>query len=118
MNQNYSIVLLWSPEDDAYIARVNELPGCFADGATAAEAVAALDLVIEDWVEEANRIGKPVPPPVTTQTVDQMATAAAQQFRTFMQGQLDKLVEQAKQKIQLNPALASYDPADFWKSEA
>ena len=116
MNEKYSIVLLWSPDDEAYIARVNELPGCFADGATAVEAVAALDLVIEDWVEEAQRLKKPLPRAFTTQSVEQVAEAAAQQFRAFMQAQVDKLVEQAKQQIQLNPALATYDPADFWKT--
>ena len=115
MNDKYSITLIWSAEAEAYIARVAELPRCFADGATAEEAVEAVHLVIEDWIEEARRLGRPIPQPLTTQTIEQMATQAAEQFRAYVQGQVDLLVEQTRQKLELNPALASHDPADFWK---
>jgi predicted RNase H-like HicB family nuclease len=71
MNDKYSIALMWSDEDEAYIARVNELPGCFADGETAEEAIRAVHLVIGDWIEEARRLGRDVPAPLTTQVVDQ-----------------------------------------------
>lgn len=33
-------IIHWSEEDDAFTAEASELPGCAADGATYAEAVA------------------------------------------------------------------------------
>ena len=47
----YELIIYWSAEDEAYIAEVPELPGCAADGATYAEAVANVEVVIKDWVE-------------------------------------------------------------------
>ena len=101
MNDNYSIALIRSTEDKAYIARVMELPGCFADGETAEEAVAAIRLVIEDRLEEAKWLGRPIPQPMTTQTVEEMSQSAAEQFRQFVQKQVDELMEQVKRRMHL-----------------
>jgi predicted RNase H-like HicB family nuclease len=49
----YEVILYWSKNDEAYIAQVPELPGCAADGATRQEAVAAVELVIAEWIATA-----------------------------------------------------------------
>ena len=59
----YEIVIYWSKEDDAYIAEVPELAGCAADGATYAEALANVDVVIQEWIETAEELGRPIPEP-------------------------------------------------------
>jgi len=59
----YEIILYWSPEDNAYIAEVPELPGCFADGDTQKEALDNTDVVITEWIETATLIGRDVPKP-------------------------------------------------------
>jgi predicted RNase H-like HicB family nuclease len=59
----YEIILYWSDEDQAYIAEVPELPGCAADGATYEEALINVGVVIDEWIEEAKRLGRPVPRP-------------------------------------------------------
>lgn len=59
----YEIILYWSREDEAYIAEVPELPGCAADGATYAEAVANVERVIREWIETARELGRDVPEP-------------------------------------------------------
>ena len=53
----------WSAEDKAFIAEVPELPGCMADGATKAKALAAAERVAREWVETARELGRAVPEP-------------------------------------------------------
>jgi predicted RNase H-like HicB family nuclease len=62
-NIRYEIILYWSQEDQAFIAEVPELPGCAADGATYQEAVAHAEVVIREWIETAQELGRPVPAP-------------------------------------------------------
>lgn len=59
----YEIILYWSDEDEAYIAEVPELSGCTADGATYQEAVANVAIVIDQWIQTAKELGRPVPEP-------------------------------------------------------
>ena len=59
----YEIILYWSQEDDGYIADVPELAGCMADGKTPVEAVKNAEVVIQEWLETAVRLGRPIPEP-------------------------------------------------------
>ncbi len=59
----YEIILYWSEEDHAFIAEVPELPGCAADGQTYAEALANAERVIEQWIEVATELNRPIPKP-------------------------------------------------------
>ena len=59
----YEIILYWSDEDEAFIAEVPDLPGCAADGPTRQEALAAVEVVISEWLETARDLGRPVPKP-------------------------------------------------------
>lgn len=59
----YEIVMYWSDEDHAFIAEVPELPGCAADGSTYAEALANVDVIIQEWIETARELGREIPEP-------------------------------------------------------
>jgi predicted RNase H-like HicB family nuclease len=59
----YEVIIYWSNEDDAYVAEVPELPGCMADGATYQEALANAEQVIQEWIETAQELGRPIPEP-------------------------------------------------------
>jgi len=59
----YELILFWSEEDQAFIAEVTELPGCMADGASYAEAVANAEKVIQEWIQTAQEMGRPIPTP-------------------------------------------------------
>ena len=62
-NIKYEIILYWSHEDQAFIAEVPELPGCAADGASYQKAVANVEVVIREWIETAQELGRPIPAP-------------------------------------------------------
>ena len=62
-NSRHQVVIYWSADDDAFIAEVPELPGCAADGATYQDALAAVEFVIQEWIETAQELGRLVPEP-------------------------------------------------------
>jgi predicted RNase H-like HicB family nuclease len=59
----YEVIIYWSEEDRAYIAEVPELPGCMADGSTYQEALANAETIIQEWIETATELGRPIPVP-------------------------------------------------------
>lgn len=59
----YEVIIYWSVEDEAFIAEVPELPGCAADGATYTEVMANVEVIIAEWIETAQAIGRPIPEP-------------------------------------------------------
>jgi predicted RNase H-like HicB family nuclease len=59
----YELVIYWSEEDKAFIAEVPELAGCAADGRTYSEAIANVEVVIQEWLETARELGRPIPKP-------------------------------------------------------
>jgi predicted RNase H-like HicB family nuclease len=59
----YEIILYWSKDDYAFIAEVPELPGCAADGATYQESIANVEVIIREWIETAQELGRPIPTP-------------------------------------------------------
>ena len=61
MSPKYEVIIYWSKEDEAFIAEVPELPGCRADGPSYAEALAAAEVVIREWIETAKALGRPIP---------------------------------------------------------
>jgi predicted RNase H-like HicB family nuclease len=59
----YEVIIYWSEEDQAFIAEVPELPGCAADGETYQEALQNLEIIMQEWIETANALGRPIPQP-------------------------------------------------------
>ena len=59
----YEVIIYWSKDDQAFIAEVPELSGCAADGATYQEALANVETVIQEWIETAKDLGRPIPEP-------------------------------------------------------
>jgi predicted RNase H-like HicB family nuclease len=63
MQPKYEILIYWSAEDNAYLAEVPELPGCMADGASYQKALKNAELIIHEWIETAQELGRPIPEP-------------------------------------------------------
>ena len=45
---HYKILIYWNSEEEAYIAKVPELEGCMADGATYFEALSNVQIIMEN----------------------------------------------------------------------
>lgn len=117
MNHKYSFHCVWSKEDDAYIACVPELPGCRADGATAEEAVKALNVVIDMWIETAKEQKRPIPKPLSTADYEAMAKKFREELAQHVRREVESAVQRVIKDIShFNPVLTGgRDPADYWK---
>lgn len=63
MKIKYELILYWSEVDQSFIVEVPELSGCAADGETYQEAVQNAEVVIKQWIETAQELGRPIPEP-------------------------------------------------------
>jgi predicted RNase H-like HicB family nuclease len=59
----YEVIIYWSEEDQAFIAEVPELSGCMTDGQNYQEALANVEVIIQEWIETAEELGRPIPEP-------------------------------------------------------
>lgn len=59
----YELIIYWSKADGCFIAEVPELPGCLADGSSYEEAVANAQVVVQEWIDTAKSLGRPIPEP-------------------------------------------------------
>ena len=63
MMNKYEMIIYWSEEDKLFIAEVPELPGCMADGHSYQDAVRNAEVIINEWIETANDLGREIPIP-------------------------------------------------------
>lgn len=52
-----------SEEDEKYIAEVPELVGCMADGESMLSALENVHIVVDEWIETAELLGREIPKP-------------------------------------------------------
>jgi predicted RNase H-like HicB family nuclease len=57
----YEIIIYWSKTDKAFLAVVPELPGCMADGESYIDAVKNVEVVMQEWIETAKELQRPIP---------------------------------------------------------
>ena len=59
--EKYSMIVSWSNNDNCYIVSVPDLPGCMADGETPQKAVENAQVIIAEWFETAQMLGREIP---------------------------------------------------------
>lgn len=62
-NLKYEITIYWSDVDEAFIAEVPELAGCRTDGETYEGALKNAQIVVNEWIETAIALNRPIPIP-------------------------------------------------------
>lgn len=63
MSIKYELIIYWSEEDQSFVVEIPELPGCMADGQTYEQAATNALKVINEWIETAHKLGRPIPQP-------------------------------------------------------
>jgi antitoxin HicB len=65
MGSEYPVVIepLSHEDGSGFLATVPDLPGCMSDGETREEAARSIADAIDAWIEEAKRLGRPIPGP-------------------------------------------------------
>ena len=59
----YELIIHRNKADESFIVEVPELPGCMADGATYEQALANVQIVVQEWIDTAKSLGRPIPEP-------------------------------------------------------
>ena len=62
---DYPVVIrrLSADEGGGYLAEAPDLPGCIADGEAEAEVIQNIASAIDEWIDEAHRLGRKIPDP-------------------------------------------------------
>ena len=57
------LIIHMNKADESFIIEVPELPGCMADGATYEEALANVQIVVQEWIDTAKSLDRTIPAP-------------------------------------------------------
>jgi len=63
--ENFSVNVIWSNEDECYIATIPEFSGLFAHGDTREEAIREAEVALEMFIEDMKEDGEEIPKPDT-----------------------------------------------------
>ena len=99
----YPFVLSYDPDDEIYVARAVDLPGCHSDGGTPQAAVKHIYEAIAGWLETAIKEGIPIPQPSRLQErpkkfllrIDPHNVAKLDSLSAMNQKSLNKLINEA-----------------------
>jgi predicted RNase H-like HicB family nuclease len=105
MTENrYSMLVLWSEDDEAFLAHVAELPGCVAHGETREIAIKNGLIAVQNWIETAEELNREVPPPMDLAALEKQTAQQAQDVRNRFEEAVQTAVTDMVQQIV--PAIA------------
>lgn len=100
MSKPYPALIVWSEDDNAFLATCPQLEGCIAHGETHQEALENLEDTIDAWLESAKEEGWTVPRPLTTHGIAKKAG----ENQKRKQQEIEKLLKNALDQITLQVA--------------
>ena len=77
----YPASVVWSDDDEAYLAWTPQLAGCIVDGCTREEALQNLEGLIAEWLVSAKNQGWKIPQPMTESDLSKRKTQAQRAFK-------------------------------------
>jgi predicted RNase H-like HicB family nuclease len=101
----YAVQIVWSKEDQAYLAIPFELAGCVADGQTPEEALANLRVIVEEWLEVAKEQGRKIPAPLSIEDLERLGN----KHQAFLRQQVEAAVNAAVENLLGKLATASIE---------
>lgn len=99
MKHEYSVQIVWSNEDGAYIAHVGELAGCMADGQSPEEALQNVKVVAQEWIEVAKEEGRSIPTPLTLQDLEKIHNSKQKELGEWINQEVAKAVNHILQQL-------------------
>jgi predicted RNase H-like HicB family nuclease len=87
---DYSVFIIWSKEDGAFLAQVPELAGCVADGPTREEALANAKIAAQIWIDTAKEMGREIPEPHALEWFEPVDSET--QLRIAVESELQKII--------------------------
>lgn len=97
---DYSVLIMWSKEDEAFLAQVLELSGCVADGATREEALANAVIAAQNWIETAKEIGREIPEPMSFDRFERpLKDDLEAQLKRAVANELDKIIPELVARV-------------------
>ena len=60
----YSVLIQYDKRDSIFVAKIPELEGCMAHGATQEQAIKEINTALELWLEAARDVNADVPQPM------------------------------------------------------
>jgi len=107
MKTEYAVQIIWSPEDNAYLAIPAELIGCIADGKTPEEALANLRVVIQEWIEVAKEEGRQIPEPLNVEAMARLQEQAQASLQKHIENEVKKAVSGVLEQLLQNQQTAT-----------
>jgi len=98
MAKLYPVVLMPIPTDEGggFMAYAPDLKGCMSHGDTEEEALANVKSAVDEWIDEANNLGKAVPDPGSAAAASRARQAALKRQFEEQQAALQKLGEDVR----------------------
>ena len=125
MKHKYSVHIVWSEDDKAFLANVIELPGCVADGESQEEVLKNLDVVIDEWIETASQLKRKIPKPLDVRQLEEMASSFRKEIQQYVNREVETAVQRVLQDIARSQTslfigggrvlAGGSDPAEWWK---
>ena len=99
MKPEYPVQIIWSSEDNAYVAIALGLEGCVSDGKTQEEALANLKIVIKEWLEVAEEEGRQIPEAMTVQQWAEIKQKSNAALKQHIENEVKKAVIQVVSQL-------------------
>jgi predicted RNase H-like HicB family nuclease len=94
MKHHYSVHIVWSKEDEAYLAAIEELPGCVADGSTPEQALSNVREIAQEWIETAKEEKRSIPLPRTVEDCESDHRRFQQNIESYIQTKVSTMVRE------------------------